>query len=158
MQLLAKGSRGVYLLWLRLPDSQTIEVGALGVFTFTTGYYAYVGSAQNGLAHRLRRHVRPIKPLRWHIDYLRAQAELTAIHAAAAGAEWECRLAAMLRRIPGAEIPVSGFGSSDCRCISHLYYYPQPPEALYTPQVLWSELLPVPLDALKALEEKECLV
>lgn len=35
----------------------------------------------------------------------------------------ECRLAAAYARLPGAKILVPGFGSRDCRCISHLIYF-----------------------------------
>ncbi|MDR1747655.1 MAG: DUF123 domain-containing protein, partial [Spirochaetaceae bacterium] len=38
----------------------------------------------------------------------------------------ECALAENLALMGG--VPVAGFGSSDCRCGSHLYYFPYPPE------------------------------
>ncbi|HHT28554.1 MAG TPA: GIY-YIG nuclease family protein [Firmicutes bacterium] len=136
--------RGVYLLWLWLPDPQTIQVGALGSHHFSVGYYAYVGSAQNGLLHRLRRHGKQTKPLRWHIDYLRVHAELTTVHAAPVGPEWECRLAAALRRQPNATVPVPGFGSSDCRCVSHLVYFKEVPSVMCRPQLIWPELIVLP--------------
>jgi Uri superfamily endonuclease len=36
--------------------------------------------------------------------------------------------AAALRSLPGASIPVPRFGASDCRCETHLLYFPQVPD------------------------------
>ncbi|MDP2647045.1 MAG: DUF123 domain-containing protein, partial [Desulfobacterales bacterium] len=35
----------------------------------------------------------------------------------------ECRWADLLMTLPGAAAPFEGFGSSDCRCRSHLVYF-----------------------------------
>ena len=44
--------------------------------------------------------------------------------------EGECWLTQQVLHIPGAQFLVKGFGSSDCKCISHLVYTP-----LLTPKV-----------------------
>jgi len=39
----------------------------------------------------------------------------------------ECRWASVLRTLPGASMPMRGFGASDCGCESHLYFFILPP-------------------------------
>lgn len=69
------------MLLLRLPRPATIGVGRLGSFQLAAGWYAYIGSAHGpgGLVARTSRHLRSPKPLRWHVDYLRACAQPAAI-------------------------------------------------------------------------------
>ncbi|RME44476.1 MAG: GIY-YIG nuclease family protein [Chloroflexi bacterium] len=114
---------GTYVLVLHLARPARIVIGALGVVNLDAGYYLYVGSALNGLAGRLRRHLRTDgKRLHWHIDYLRTEAALVDVWWAVSPERLECEWAAALRRLPGVCEPVAGFGSSDCRCRSHLFY------------------------------------
>jgi sugar fermentation stimulation protein A len=49
---------GVYILLIALPREETIPVGKLGPIRFPEGFYAYVGSAMNGLESRVTRHLR----------------------------------------------------------------------------------------------------
>ena len=39
----------------------------------------------------------------------------------------ECRWASVLRALPGASVPLAGFGASDCGCPSHLCFFTLPP-------------------------------
>ncbi len=114
--------KGTYALVLQLERQAEIAIGKLGTFTFPTGYYLYLGSAlgPGGLEARLSRHRRRDKKLRWHIDYLLEYAQLVEVWSAASTARLECLWAQAARGLPGGEIPVPGFGSSDCRCPSHL--------------------------------------
>lgn len=137
--------RGVYVLWLYLAGERELQVGALGRHRLPSGYYAYVGSAQGGVVRRLRRHARKVKPLHWHIDYLRVYAALVRAAAAEVGREYECALAEALRRAPGATVVVPGFGSSDCRCAAHLFYFASSPEVMLDPAALLPGLAEVPL-------------
>lgn len=116
-------AKGSYVLVLWLAESRTIKVGKLGQFDFRTGYYLYVGSAfgAGGLAGRLKHHLNPRK-LHWHIDYLRAIAELQEIWFTAEEQRRECQWAAELAKLPQCSRPYPGFGSTDCRCVSHLFY------------------------------------
>jgi len=113
-------SGGVYIGLFRLARPRRIRVGRLGVIAFTPGLYAYVGSARQHLKARLDRHARRHKRLRWHIDYLSVRSEMIGALALPGGKERECQLAQRLTDI-GAE-PVPGFGCSDCRCRSHLFW------------------------------------
>ncbi|HHT9119228.1 MAG TPA: GIY-YIG nuclease family protein [Candidatus Hypogeohydataceae bacterium YC41] len=101
-----------------------IQIGKLGRAFFPEGFYVYVGSAQRSLAQRLERHLRKEKALHWHIDYLLHHAEILSIYAQKASKEWECRLSRRLAGLEGARVVMRGFGSSDCGCMSHLYFFP----------------------------------
>lgn len=100
-------------------------VGKLGLFAFPSGWYAYAGSARGpgGLAARVSRHECKSKLRHWHIDYLRAQAQPATVWYTLSDAKLECDWAKALRELPGASIPVRGFGASDCRCPSHLIHF-----------------------------------
>lgn len=117
--------KGVYVLWLYLPHLSLITVGKLGTFSLEGGVYAYCGSAQRNLSARLARHRGLEKTLHWHIDYFRAHARYLGEVVFWERPKWgECWLINELLGIPGTFFPVSGFGSSDCSCVSHLVKVP----------------------------------
>lgn len=126
----AERSKGTYALLLRLEKPEDIVVGRLGKFAFPAGYYLYVGSAlgPGGLQARLARHLRAEKRLHWHIDYLIQRTQLIEIWSIASRKRLECILAEIARNLPGAQAPVPRFGSSDCRCPSHLIYLAAKPD------------------------------
>ena len=122
---------GTYLLWLCLPNSKDLTVGKLGRYNFPPGDYVYLGSARGpgGLRARLGRHLRGSGRPHWHIDRLRAAAQvrgfgyqLSSAHTILAECVWSQKLAAL----PGASLPASGFGASDCHsgCTAHLVRFP----------------------------------
>jgi Uri superfamily endonuclease len=119
---MSEPTKGTYALVLHLEGREEITVGKLGTFSFPTGYYLYLGSAlgTGGLEARLARHRRRDKKLHWHIDYLLEHAQLVEVLSTASTARLECLWAQAARQLPGGETPVPGFGSSDCRCPSHL--------------------------------------
>lgn len=93
----------------------------MGTFDLEAGTYAYVGSAMSGLEARTRRHLEGGGRKRWHIDYLMGLAEDKEALLFPSPVDIECDLAARLRSLPGTSEPLAGFGSSDCRCRSHLF-------------------------------------
>lgn len=112
---------GAYVLFLTLPTALRLDIAALGFPLAAPGAYAYCGSARGpgGLRARIARHLRPDKPLHWHIDRLTTAGRVTAIGYAIDGSE--CALFDRLLSGTGASSPIPGFGSSDCRrCPSHL--------------------------------------
>lgn len=111
--------KGSYILFIELPEERQISVGKLGSHTFHRGFYAYVGSALNGLESRTARHLRKKKNFHWHIDYLLEEALIHEIAFSESEEGAECIFAQTLSREFDA---VPGFGSSDCKCCSHLYY------------------------------------
>ena len=94
-------------------------MGALGEICFDEGYYAYIGSALNGLNGRINRHLKKGKKLHWHIDYLLESATVKSVVTAKTEKRIECELAELFS---GEFRRINGFGSSDCRCRSHLFY------------------------------------
>ena len=120
---------GTYALLLQNEERQEIEVGALGAMTFRPGVYVYVGSAfgPGGLRARVGRHARGDGALHWHVDYLRAATALEAVWYTHDPERRECTWAAVLRALPGASVPVDGFGASDCTCPAHLVRFEAAP-------------------------------
>lgn len=116
--------KGAYCLVFVLGRAQTVRIGALGAFDFPSGVYVYVGSAQAGVEQRIGRHLRKGKRKRWHVDYLLEHADVVSTIGIATGMkEDECDIAQTLLRSEGASVVAPGFGSSDCRCSSHLIFY-----------------------------------
>lgn len=116
---------GSYLLHLYLPEARELQVGSLGRHRFSPGHYLYVGSAMKGLASRTRRHLNRRKRFHWHADYLRSVAKNAWVYPIYSPRRLECELAESVRRLYPA--PLDGFGSSDCRCRSHLFHTPRDP-------------------------------
>ncbi len=112
--------KGSYVLVLHLSQDRRLEVGKLGRLQFPSGYYLYFGSALNGLAGRIRRHLRREKKLHWHIDFLTYVAPVVQVWWVAGEERCECVWARAALSHPGATAPARGFGSSDCRCPTHL--------------------------------------
>ena len=144
--------KGTYALVMELGSETTIAVGRLGrrsgerEITFPAGCYVYFGSAHGGLRGRVSRHLKREgakgsggsrkKRFHWHIDYLVQFADVTQVWYALEEeqGEWllrkeklECLWCQAARELPQAQFLIPGFGSSDCRCPSHLIYFPAPP-------------------------------
>ncbi len=137
---------GTYILCLRLDLPHELQVGRLGKIYFSAGDYAYIGSAcgPGGLRARLGRHVRGSNHSHWHIDALRAVADLVGVcfatqtmddrfsqsrnctGMAVSKMQLECQWCQTLAKLPGTAVPVRGFGASDCRlgCQAHLIAVP----------------------------------
>ncbi|MDR1863636.1 MAG: DNA/RNA nuclease SfsA [Treponema sp.] len=123
---LAARDAGNYLVLLELAGPRRIEIGALGTFGFKKGWYVYSGSAGKNLSARISRHLRKEgKKKHWHIDYLTPYAAGIKALPIMSCRNLECELAGELERLGGE--PLKGFGSSDCRCAGHLFYFPAPP-------------------------------
>lgn len=117
--------KGVYCLVIELRCEAKLRIGALGRHTFPPGVYVYVGSAMKGVEQRIGRHKSSAKTLRWHVDYLLTRAEVVAsIALPSESGVAECALAEAVSGCEGATIPVPRFGSSDCACSSHLFFFP----------------------------------
>lgn len=123
--------KGIYCLTFRSSPCD-IRTGALGVLRFQEGWLVYAGSAQgSGGLSRVRRHILfpgSRKKPHWHVDYLLGSPFMHLVCATCSITPdpLECGLALHLGSLPGAA-PVPGFGSSDCRCPSHLIFFPNDP-------------------------------
>ena len=111
--------KGSYVILIKLPEAQTIAIGSLSDVYFPRGYYAYVGSALGGVESRLSHHLSRTKKRHWHIDYLLLKASVTDIIIGESEDRVEC---AMAQALSAQFNSIPGFGTSDCRCPSHLFY------------------------------------
>ena len=110
--------KGSYILLIKLDEDKNIQIGKLGNIPFKKGYYAYVGSALNGLEQRINRHLRQEKKLHWHIDYLIDNARIDSVYYKESDKREECEMSKQFFNLKS----VKGFGCSDCNCDSHLFY------------------------------------
>jgi len=124
-----KIDKGIYVLILNLRSECRLVVGKLGRFTFPAGWYAYVGSAlgSGGLAARLRHHLHRAGHPHWHIDFLRRRAGISEIWYGCGLTFDEHRWADILQCMAGTCRIAPGFGSSDCRCETHLIFFAAQP-------------------------------
>ncbi len=116
---------GAYVLLIELDAPLVLAVASLARAVLPAGRYAYCGSAYGpgGLKARIGRHRRAVKAQRWHVDRLTAAGRIVDVRAVPGGRE--CDLLERLLEVPGASVPVPGFGSSDCRrCPAHLVALP----------------------------------
>jgi Uri superfamily endonuclease len=123
-----KSDPGTYVLVLRSELSTPTEIGRWGTLGIRPGYYLYVGSAfgPGGLLARVSRHCRAEKAKRWHIDYLRELTTPTAVWYSYGPDRYEHQWAQALAKMPGKS-PIKGFGCSDCKCESHLFFSAKKP-------------------------------
>jgi Uri superfamily endonuclease len=119
---------GTYALILELQAASRVSVGSLGLIGFEAPVYFYAGSAfgPGGLCGRLSHHLTPSPRPRWHIDYLRCVASVVEVWTTSDQRRLECVWSAAAGSLRGAK-HVPGFGSSDCRCASHLVALPRRP-------------------------------
>lgn len=126
-----KPKPGTYVLLMKSMASEELTIGARGLLTINPGYYLYVGSAfgPGGIAARVGRHCRDDKKLRWHIDYLRRAVSVEAVWFRHSPKRLEHDWARSLSQAEGMET-IPGFGSSDCRCPSHLFFCAYRPDPI----------------------------
>lgn len=121
--------KGAYVLILRLASAKDVTVGKLGTISFAQGCYAYVGSAMGSAGFkRVERHLDVSagrrKTQKWHVDYLLTISEVIETIEIVTQERIECGIAQNLEKNPSLTC-IEGFGSSDCRCCSHLFYSPR---------------------------------
>jgi Uri superfamily endonuclease len=111
--------KGSYVLLIQLPRAETISIGGLKNIYFPEGYYAYVGSAMRGFKSRLSHHLKAKRRPHWHIDYLLSRTSISGIILCQTTEKSECTIVQGL----GSQLDsIPGFGSSDCKCRSHLFF------------------------------------
>ncbi len=124
------GQSGTYLLVFHADKSNTVAVGRLGQLDIVPGYYFYIGSAfgPGGLRARIRHHHAISTRPHWHLDYIRPSLDLLAIWYSPDELRYEHAWADSLYYTMQMRVPLSGLGSSDCRCESHFYFSTNKPD------------------------------
>ena len=115
---------GIYLLEICLLESKEIKIGAKGINNFSAGFYYYIGSAQRNLKSRIDRHLKEDKNYHWHIDYFLAESKIKNCFTWPLSGKAECKLATYIKNKLMGEVIMPGFGSSDCKCETHLFLMP----------------------------------
>ncbi len=121
----APSETGAYVLVIELTAPLALDIAGLPRARLAPGRYAYCGSAYGpgGLNARIGRHQRADKALRWHVDRLTVAGRVVDVQAVPGGRE--CDLLARVLDMPGASVPIPGFGATDCRrCPAHLVALP----------------------------------
>lgn len=120
---------GTYALILSCSTTGRVRIGRLGAMELQRGYYVYVGSAlgPGGLQARIAQHQNSSASPHWHVDYLRGHTRLQRVWYSYEGYRYEHKWARAMHAMTGARIPLAGFGASDCRCPSHLYFFKRCP-------------------------------
>jgi Uri superfamily endonuclease len=124
-----KSAPGTYALVLGSNSSGVIQIGSLGPLQVVPGFYVYVGSAMGpgGIRARLSHHLRPAPHPHWHIDYLRTRVDVEQVWFTYNSEPAEHQWAKCLVAMRGSSLPMPRFGSSDCACPSHLFFFKQCP-------------------------------
>ncbi len=115
-------SEATYILLINVSEDLKIRVGQLGEASFEKGDYIYIGSAKGCLETRLQRHLRKKKKTYWHIDYLLKSKKTKILQIWIIDKKMECQTAEVVCQDPTTEIIKKGFGSSDCKCLTHLFF------------------------------------
>lgn len=125
--------KGSYFLLLSNEKRQKKKIGRTLELEFPIGYYIYIGSAMGNsstsLENRLNRHVTSAhrkyrKHPHWHIDHLLVSPYIGIVSLFIlpnSAQKDECDLSRNIQQYSNDR--VSNFGSSDCSCRSHLYFF-----------------------------------
>jgi len=118
--------KGSYLLIIRNDTDKTIKIGKIGNRFFKEGFYVYVGSGMNNLEKRIKRHLKKDKIKHWHIDYITTLMKVTKIYGFRGKKRIESKIAYRLSLI--CDDYIKGFGSSDTKDKSHLFFFKDNPQ------------------------------
>ncbi len=110
-----------YILILKLNKNLSIEIGKLGNIYFKRGFYIYIGSSKRNIEKRVERHIKNKKKVHWHIDYLTLNKNFSIKEIYFIDNIKECKVAEFF--IKENVMYIKNFGSSDCNCKSHLFYF-----------------------------------
>ncbi len=122
-------STGTYALVFACRTAVRRAVGRLGTLTIAGGYWVYVGSAfgPGGLPSRINHHLSPTTRPHWHLDYIKDALTPLDVWCTVDPIPREHDWASILAGLRGASRPLTGFGSSDCGCPSHLIHLSRRP-------------------------------
>lgn len=124
-----ESEKGTYALILKNSENRNVQIGRWQALDIEPGFYIYIGSAfgPGGIKARVSRHFRRSKPMRWHIDFISSITKPVSAWYTCRSKRVEHDWAQTFLKIPDFR-PIKGFGCSDCRCFSHLFYSKKQPE------------------------------
>jgi Uri superfamily endonuclease len=136
-----KPEPGTYALILKNRSRAKVQVGRFRQIDLSPGYYIYVGSAfgPGGLRARVSRYFRKNKRKHWHIDYLVAFMRPWTLWYSHEPKRLEHQWAEVFFNMIGM-FPIQGFGCSDCRCYSHLFWTSNPPDFPFFSNILGGQV------------------
>jgi len=108
-----------YIILIENYKDREVFIGRLGKLNFSKGIYAYIGSGKKNIMARIKRHLSNNKKIFWHIDYL-LNRKTRIKEVWISSKEAECKMAKYFVKYGFSYI--KNFGSSDCRCQSHLFF------------------------------------
>ena len=133
---------GTYTLVFGSSSARFVRIGKCGQLSLKPGFYVYVGSAfgPGGLTARIAHHRQSSRRPHWHIDYLTPYLFLRQLWYTYDPLQREHEWTELLLKTRGACVPLEGFGSSDCRCRSHFFFFNSQPSGRYFRRKIHSHL------------------
>ena len=121
--------KGNYILVLKINKNVLVALPRFGKIELSAGIYFYCGSAHGngGIRSRVKRHLKNNATKVWHIDHIKSYMQVSEIWFQIDAANRECQFSQFLVNQKFSQIPIIGFGASDCksRCGSHLIMFPK---------------------------------
>lgn len=120
---------GTYALIMKPIWGGEVTIGKRGMISLRGGWFVYVGSAfgPGGLAARIGRHLSKKERLHWHIDYLLTAVKVAEVWFTLDQVKKEEEWAVQFSARDDADNPMHGFGSGDCGCPGHLFWFRRRP-------------------------------
>ncbi|WP_455202658.1 GIY-YIG nuclease family protein, partial [Kaarinaea lacus] len=120
-----ESQKGTYALIFQANTAFVCNVGKHHNFEGKVGRYIYVGSAfgPGGVRARIIHHLKTSSKPHWHLDYIRPYIQPVAVCFCYSSKRQEHQWAAVVGKIAGAQTPMHNFGSTDCTCPSHLFFF-----------------------------------
>ena len=120
---------GIDALVLECRWTGSVRIGRLGTQELPPGFYVYVGSAYGpgGVAARKEHHRQIANRRHWHMNYLWPACDLLAVGFRTDTASQEHAWAYAVARLSSAAVPMPSFGSSNCQCKAHLFWFARLP-------------------------------
>lgn len=120
-----KNHPGSYVIILACSGNAVVPIGKSKTLDLKPGYYAYCGSAfgPGGINARVNRHLKVKKKKHWHIDYLRDKCTIKEVWVCYKKENLEHRWAEDFIIQKKSSTPLKKFGSTDCKCQTHLFHF-----------------------------------
>ena len=119
---------GAYAILFYLSSDSLVYIPRYGHVNFKKGFYIYSGSAKKNLIHRVTRHSKKDKKIKWHIDYFSVLDSVTTLKKFLFFDKTECEINSFFCANGGKTL-IKNFGSTDCKnnCHSHFLYFKKRP-------------------------------